>query len=334
MALAMPTAGPAAAGPAPDFRTHTTVIELRVLGSGAGGGFPQWNCNCTNCRGVRTGAVNALPRTQSSVAIRGSDEFAWALVNASPDLLAQLKANPDLQPARLPRDTGIQALVLTDSQIDHTTGLLMLREATRPWPLWCTDCVFEDLSVGNPVLNVLQHYCRVIRRRIAVDGDWFAMDGLEDLRWQAIHISSNPSPYSRRRALPVPDVPGDVIGLLIEDAASHRRIFYAPALPRIEPHVWEQMQSADCVLVDGTFWSDDEMSRRGVGSKTAAQMGHLPQSGEEGMIAWLDRLPSSTRRVLIHINNTNPILVDDSAERHALTARGIEVACDGMDIVL
>jgi len=304
---------------------------MRILGSAAGGGFPQWNCNCENCSGVRTGAVNAWPRTQSSIAIRGSKEFSWALVNASPDILSQLHANPDLQPARALRDTGIAALVLTDSQIDHTTGLLMLREATRQWPLWCTDSALEDLSNGNPLLKVLQHYCGVSRRRIEIDGHWFWIEGLDDLRWRAVVVGGDAAPYSRRRGTPVP---GDVIALLIEHNETGRRIFYAPALPAIDADVWEQMRTADCVLVDGTFWSDDEMSRSGVGHKTAAQMSHLPQSGEEGMIAWLDRLPAHTRRVLIHINNTNPILREDSMQRAMLTAHGIEVAYDGMDIVL
>jgi pyrroloquinoline quinone biosynthesis protein B len=207
----------------------------------------------------------------------------------------------------------------------------MLREATRPWPLWCTDSAFEDLSEGNPLLKVLQHYCGVSRQRVPIEDQWFVMDGLEDLRWRAVTVGGSAAPYSRRRLSPVA---GDVIGLMVEHTESRRRIFYAPALPSIEAHVWEQMQDADCVLVDGTFWSDDEMSQSGAGAKSAAQMGHLPQSGEAGMMAWLDRLPPGTRRVLIHINNTNPILVEDSAERAELTARGIEVAFDGMDIVL
>ncbi len=307
------------------------MINVRILGSAAGGGFPQWNCNCINCKGVRKGTVNAWPRTQSSIAIRGRDQSAWALINASPDILTQLHANPDLQPARTIRDTGIKALVLTDSQVDHSAGLLMLREATRPWPLWCTDSVFEDLSEGNPLLKVLQHYCGVSRQHIPIEDQWFVIKGLEDLRWRAVTVGGAPAPYSRRRAAPVP---GDVIGLVIEHTQSRRRIFYAPALPSIDAHVWKQMQNADCVLVDGTFWSDDEMPHSGAGAKSAAQMGHLPQSGEAGMMACLDRLPASTRRVLIHINNTNPILLEDSAQRAALTARGIEVAYDGMDIVL
>jgi len=309
-------------------------MNLRILGSAAGGGFPQWNCNCPNCQGVRRREVNARPRTQSSIAIRGADEHAWTLINASPDILAQLQANPQLQPARSSRDTGIRNVMLTDSQVDHTTGLFMLRENTRPWPLWCTDNVFTDLSHGNPIVQVLQHYCGVNRQRIPVDGDWFTVEAVDDLRWQAIPVPGKPSPYSRRRTAPQPDdAPGDVIALLVEDLRSERRLFYAPGLASIEPHSFELMRNAHCVLVDGTFWTDDEMTRMGVGSKRAADMGHLPQSGEGGMISWLDRLPASTRRVLIHINNTNPMLVEDSPERRVLHDHGIEVAYDGMEIV-
>ena len=306
-------------------------MHIRILGAAAGGGFPQWNCNCRQCHGVRTQELNAQPRTQSSIAIRGADEWAWTLVNASPDLLAQLQANPQLQPARSYRDTGIRNVILTDSQIDHATGLFMLRENTRPWPLWCTDNVFTDLTQGNPILQVLQHYCGVNRQRIAIDAGWFVVEGIDDLRWQAIPLPGKPSPYSHRRVTPQP---GDVIGLLVENLQTRHRLFYAPGLASIEPHAFELMRSAHCVLVDGTFWTEDEMLVAGVGHKRAADMGHLPQSGEGGMISWLDRLPGSTRRVLIHINTTNPILIEDSPEREILTEHGIEVAYDAMDIVL
>lgn len=306
-------------------------MNIRILGSAAGGGFPQWNCNCRNCRGVRTGQLNARQRTQSSIAIRGADECAWTLINASPDILTQLYAAAELQPGRSNRDTGIRNVLLTDSQIDHTTGLFMLREHVQPWPVWCTDNVFADLTDGNPILQVLQHYCGVNRRRVAIDGGWFAVDGVEDLRWQAIPIAGKSAPYSRRRGT---RERGDVIALFIEDVRNERRLFYAPALASIEPHVFELMRGADCVLVDGTFWSDDEMLQMGVGRKRAADMGHLPQSGADGMISWLDRLPASTRRVLIHINNTNPVLIEGSPERGVLQAHDIEVAYDGMEIIL
>jgi pyrroloquinoline quinone biosynthesis protein B len=207
----------------------------------------------------------------------------------------------------------------------------MLRENTQPWPVWCTDHVFADLTGGNPILQVLQHYCGVDRRRIPIDGSGFSVDDAEDLRWQAIPIPGKPAPYSPRRESPEP---GDVIALFVEDTRNQRRLLYAPALANVEPHVFELMRAADCVLVDGTFWSEDEMLQMGVGRKRASDMGHLPQSGPEGMIDWLDRLPGATRRILIHINNTNPILVEDSPERRMLQDHDIEVAYDGMEIIL
>ncbi|GFE81958.1 coenzyme PQQ synthesis protein B [Steroidobacter agaridevorans] len=302
-------------------------MHIRILGAAAGGGFPQWNCNCPNCGGVRREELNARPRTQSSIAIRGADETAWTLVNASPDILAQLHANPQLQPGRAYRDTGIRNIVLTDSQIDHTTGLYMLREATKPWPLWCTDSAFDDLTTANPILQVLRRYCGVDRRRIDVAGEWFAVEGSEDLRWQAIALPGKPPPYSARTPQP-----GDVIGLLVEDLRTERRLCYAPGVAHIDSSLFELMSTSQCVLVDGTFWTDDELVRLGVSHKRAADMGHLSQTG--GMIKWLDRLPATTRRVLIHINNTNPILVEDSPERALLSSHSIEVAYDGMEIVL
>lgn len=301
-----------------------------MLGSAAGGGFPQWNCNCRNCAGVRKGTLAARPRTQSSIAVAGSAETSWALVNASPDISAQLQANPVLQPGRSARDSAIAAIVLVDGQIDHTTGLYMLRESTRPWSIWCTDSTYADLTRGNPVLGVLSHYCGVDRQRIDLDGAGFAIDGVAGVRWHALPVASKPAPYSPNRESPVP---GDNLALEIADEATGRTALYAPGLGAMDERVWRSMQSAACVLVDGTFWTDDEMIRLGLSRKRARDIGHLPQSGPGGMLEWLDRLPSGTRKVLIHINNTNPILDEDSAERAELTRHGVEVAWDGMEIV-
>jgi pyrroloquinoline quinone biosynthesis protein B len=310
-------------------------MRIRVLGSAAGGGFPQWNCNCANCTGVRTGTLRARARTQSSIVVSGSGgdpgQAQWALVNASPDLLAQLQANPFLQPARAIRDTAICGIVLVDGQVDHTTGLYMLREASRPWPLWCTDNVHADLTRGNPVFGVLSHYCGIDRRRIGLEGEEFAVEGVNGVRWRALPVASKPAPYSPNRASPVP---GDNIALLISDDVTGRSALYAPGLGDIGEPIWRAMQSARCVLVDGTFWTDDEMIRLGISRKHARDIGHLPQSGPGGMLEWLGRLPPQTRKVLIHINNTNPILDESSAERAELTRRGIEVAFDGMEIEL
>jgi len=312
-------------------------MHIIVLGSAAGGGFPQWNCNCRNCAGVRNGTVAATPRTQSSIAV-SKDGANWVLVNASPDILAQIRATPALQPARAPRDSGIAAVMLMDAQVDHVTGLLMLREG-KPLPLYCTGSVWDDLNTSLPLVPVLSHYCGVRWHPLQPVGDGPAMlpvqvPGVDGIRFTPLALSSKAPPYSPHRTRPAI---GDNIGLLIEDMASGATAFYAPGLGMIEPQVEAAMRGADCVLVDGTFWCADEMTALGLSSKSAADMGHLPQSGPGGMIAVLDSLdgqPKGRRKILIHINNTNPILDDDSEQRAILARHGIEVAFDGMEIRL
>ena len=306
-------------------------MRITVLGAAAGGGFPQWNCNCANCAGVRAGSPRYKRRTQSSIFVRPDDGSDGVLFNASPDILEQIRANPELQPARRLRDSAIAGVVLIDGQVDHATGLLMLRERGAPLPLWCTDPVAEDLTTGNPVLGVLGHYCGVERHRIALDGTPFAVPGATGLGLRALALASKAAPYSPHRDAPVA---GDNIGVTITDEASGRRAFYAPGLGAITPAVYDAMAGADAVLVDGTFWSDDEMPRLGLSNKSARDIGHLPQSGAGGMIEWLAKLPARTRRLLIHINNTNPILDEASAERAVLARAGIEVCEDGMRIDL
>lgn len=252
------------------------------------------------------------------------------MINASPDILQQIKASPSLQPARTARDSAIKSIVLMDGQIDHTTGLFMLREALQPWPVWCTEAVYRDLTQGNPILKVLEHYCGIDWRPIELGAE-LQIDGAEGVRFSALNLSSKPAPFSPNRNHPIP---GDNIGLSLEDTGTRKKLFYAPGLGGIDENIWETMRAADCVLIDGTFWVQDEMRQLGLSTKLASDMGHLPQSGEGGMIAWLDRLPRSTRKILIHINNTNPILDEDSRERAELGEHGIEVAYDGMEVVL
>ena len=302
-------------------------MRITVLGSAAGGGFPQWNCNCANCAGLRAGTLNAKARTQSSIFVQPDDSVDGVLFNASPDILEQIRSKPALQPARAVRDSAIAGVVLMDGQVDHATGLFMLRERSTPLPLWCTDPVEEDLTQGNPVLRVLTHYCGVDRHRITLDGGAFTVPGVAGLSFRALPLSSKAAPYSPHRDQPVA---GDNIGMLITDEHSGRRAFYAPGLGDITAPVFDAMASADCVMVDGTFFTDDEMPRMGLSRKSARDIGHLPQSGAGGMIEWMARLPARTRRMLIHINNTNPILDEDSAERATLTRAGIEVCEDNM----
>ncbi len=305
-------------------------MKIRVLGSAAGGGFPQWNCNCRNCAGIRAGTLRGTRRTQSSIAVTGSAGVESVLVNASPDILTQLQATPDLQPHRSLRDSALAAIILVDGQVDHTTGLYMLRESGRPWPIWCSDSTFADLTQGNPVLRVLGHFCGVDRRRIELDRE-FTMEPVPKIRWRALPVASKPAPYSPNRESPVS---GDNLALVITDEATGRSVVYAPGLAEIDGRLWEAMQGAACVMVDGTFWTDDEMIRLGISRKRAKDIGHLPQSGPGGMLEWLALLPAATRKILIHINNTNPILDEDSAESAELRERSVETARDGMEIVL
>jgi pyrroloquinoline quinone biosynthesis protein B len=276
------------------------------------------------------GSKNLQARTQSSIAASADDEN-WVLFNASPDILEQLKAFPTLQPARALRDTAIQAVFLMDAQIDHTTGLYMLREHRQPLELWCHALVREDLVSGNPLLKVLEHYCGVNWHDVPLGGTGFGLDRVPGLRLQALPLISNAPPYSPHRDHPQP---GDNVGVTLVDTATGKRLFYAPGLGQMEPAVWAAMQAADCVLVDGTLWTDDEMIALGASRKTSRDMGHLPQSGAGGMLEWLDQLPARTRKILIHINNTNPILDASSPQREVLGRHGIEVAFDGMDIQL
>ncbi|AXY43419.1 pyrroloquinoline quinone biosynthesis protein PqqB [Halomonas sp. JS92-SW72] len=305
-------------------------MQVLVLGAAAGGGFPQWNCNCRLCLGVRSGELAARPRTQSSIAI-SSDGERWLLCNASPDIRAQLAANPELHPRRVPRDSGVAAVLLVDGQIDHVTGLLSLREGC-PLDVWCTPNVHQDLSGGFPLFPMLEHWQGGLAwQPIGIDEvhleATFEVPACPGLSFTAVALTSNAPPYSPRRGAPTP---GDNIGLLVEDQRQGTRLFYAPGLGQLDDRVRGYLAGADCVLVDGTLWHDDELIRAGVGRATGREMGHLALAGDSGLLEALGTLPAATRRVLIHINNTNPIL-DEASEEHAtLTAAGIEVAHDGM----
>ncbi len=304
-------------------------MRIIVLGSGAGGGFPQWNCNCPNCRGLREGRIRATPRTQSSLAVSDGGEH-WLLVNASPDLRAQIASCPPLQPARAVRDTAIAAVLLVDAQIDHATGLMTLREHRARLQVHCTPSVHADLTTGYPLLRVLESYCGIDWHPIDAVGEKpFAIEGLPGLELRPLPIPGEAPPYSPRRHNPAPD---DTIGLTFVDRASGRRCFYAPGLGAFSDRIREEAKRADCVLVDGTLWKDDELRARGASEKTGREMGHLAQTGSGGMVEELAALPG--RKILIHINNTNPILDEDSPERRRLDELSIEVAYDGMEIEL
>lgn len=302
-------------------------MRVRILGSAAGGGFPQWNCNCRNCAGVRSGSVQATPRTQSSIALSGDGE-SWVLVNASPDLLAQIRAFPALQPGRALRDTAISDVLLVDAQIDHTLGLPMLREG-KPLRVWCTERVHAELTHGNPIFRLLEHYCGVEWLSLPIaPASSFVIPSMPSVRCRAVAVPGNAPPFSAARDAPEP---GDNIALSLTETRTGHTLFYAPGLGAIEPAVAAELQLAHTLLVDGTFWSDEELPLLGVSARRARQMGHLPQSGAGGMLEVLRPLRAA-RKVLIHINNTNPILDERSAERALLDSAGVEVARDGLEL--
>ncbi|MBN6522703.1 pyrroloquinoline quinone biosynthesis protein PqqB [Acinetobacter pittii] len=303
-------------------------MYIYVLGSAAGGGFPQWNCNCPNCHGVRTGTIQAKARTQSSIAVseNGTD---WVLLNASPDIRQQLFEFKAAQPARKLRDTGITSVILMDSQLDHTTGLLTLREGC-PMNVWCTEMVHQDLTSGFPVFNMLKYWNGGLQYHEINPKQAFKIDGFENLEFVPLIIKSAAPPYSPHRHDPHD---GDNIALIIKDHKTQKQLFYAPGLGKIDDQIMQIMQSSDCVMIDGTLWTDDEMQQTGVGTKTGREMGHLYISGEGGSLSYLNQL-STPKKVLIHINNTNPILNENSSQFAELKANGVEVAYDGMQIEL
>ena len=229
------------------------------------------------------------------------------------------------------RSSPIRDILLVDGQLDHALGMCLLRENRGPLRIWSTDLVAQDLSAGLPLLPLLEHYCGVERRTVAVDQSEFELPSLPGIAITALPVEGKPAPYSPRRERPAR---GDNVALSFRDRVSGRALFYAPGLAGVTDAVAQAMRASTVVLVDGTFWSDEEMISAGVSHKRAREIGHLPQSGRDGMIEQLSRLPADTRRILIHINNTNPILDENSAERAALTDAGIEVAVDGMSIEL
>ena len=304
-------------------------MHIHLLGTGAGGGFPQWNCNCDNCARLRRGTIKSTARTQSSITI-SSNGTDWVLFNASPDIRAQIESFPPLQPARKVRDTGICAIILCDGQIDHSTGLIILREHDKPWDVYCTESVHEDMTTGYPIFNILSHFRGVKWHEIKTDQTTFTIPKAEPLTFTAVPLKSEAPPYSPHRHN---TVPGDNVGFKVADPNTGKNLFYAPGLGVVEDHVYQYMADADVVLIDGTVWTNDEMAKHGISNKLASEMGHLDQSSEKGIKNILMSL-EKPRKILIHINNTNPILDEESEQRKILDDANIEVSYDGMDIIL
>jgi pyrroloquinoline quinone biosynthesis protein B len=309
-------------------------MHIKVLGSAAGGGFPQWNCNCRNCASVRAGTPGFRARTQSSLAV-SRDGINWALLNASPDLRQQINDNRELQPdikAGL-RHSPIKAAVLTNGDVDHIIGLINLREA-QPFAIYASKRILDVLA-ANSVFQVLADPL-VPRNEITLDQPFNLAGGGVDLGLTveafavpgkvALYLEDKSSgDYGGRE--------GDTIGLKISDPAEKKSFFYIPGCAAVDERLATRLKGATVVFFDGTLFTDDEMIEQGLLNKTGARMGHISMSGDAGSITAFSKLGVG-RLIYVHINNSNPALDENSPARKAIDGAGWEVGYDGMEVRL
>jgi len=296
-------------------------MRIRILGAGAGGGLPQWNCGCPNCHAARAGRIPAM--TQSSIAVSADGE-SWVVINASPDIRHQLAATPELHPTG-PREMPLRSVLLTNGDIDHVAGLLTLREK-QPFTLFATEEIHTVLA-GNPIFAALDP-ALVERRGIALERPFTLVPGLE----ARLFAVPGKVPLYLEGEEVVTDLEGEqTVG--VELATAEARAFYIPGCARITPVLADRLKDAPLVLFDGTLWQDDEMIRAGLGQKTGQRMGHVSISGAEGSLATLTGLGIG-RGVYVHLNNTNPAVDPASPEAAEVRDAGWEIARDGMEITL
>lgn len=302
-------------------------MELLLLGTAAGGGFPQWNCWCPSCRVARSAPERAHPRTQSSAAI-SADGVRWFLLNASPDVREQIGPLTPTAPAGM-RHVPVDGIITTDAELDHTLGIALLREG-RALQLYATQAVLDVLREDSRVLPVTEAFATVAITPLALDAPTalrHADGSASGLRVTALAVPAGPPRFARH------DAPGHTVGLIVEDAATGGRLAFVPGCGALSDALVARLATADLLLFDGTFWTDDEMLRLGLSERTARQMDHLPVSGSDGSLALLSGLPCRWK-VYTHINNSNPMLIEDGAERRAVEAAGMVVGDDGMRFTL
>ena len=308
---------------------------VKILGSAAGGGFPQWNCACSNCSAVRAGTFRGRTRSQTQVAVSNDGEN-WFLLGASPDLRAQIEATaalyPQLNSRNSVRHSPIQGVVLQSADLDHVLGLLLLREL-QPLNVYATASVSRILREQNSMFGMLNRVPNQITWHTIVPGaefDLMAADQPSGLRCEALGLSSRYPAYAKD-ATGVSAAPEAVMGVVV--SASGKSVAFFPAVAQWDSALLERLRSVDMVLADGTFWSDDELIRVQGNGQRAREMGHLPVGGSGGMLDCLHDVKHS-RKVFVHINNTNPMLEEGSPEHRAVLAAGWEIAEDGWEIEL
>jgi pyrroloquinoline quinone biosynthesis protein B len=305
-------------------------MKAVVLGAAAGGGFPQWNSNAEACRRARAGNPNAVSRTQASLAVSGDGE-RWFLINASPDLRQQIQERPILHPRHGLRSSPIEGVILTGADVDAIAGLLHLRER-QAFTIYASARVLGVLR-DNPIFGVLADDC--VRRQDVPLGQPFELRHLDGtgsgLSVDLFDVPGKVALYLEAGGAPeeLAGKPGDTVG--VEVRTSERRLVYIPGCAQMTDALKQRLAGASVVLFDGTLWRDDEMIQLGLGPKTGQRMGHMSVSGPDGTIAAFRDI-AVTRKILVHINNSNPILLDDSVERAGVLKEGWEVAYDGMEV--
>jgi pyrroloquinoline quinone biosynthesis protein B len=303
-------------------------MRVRVLGSAAGGGFPQWNCGCSNCRGVRDDSLRTAPRSQDSLAI-SADGAHWFIANASPDIRSQLEAAAVLQP-RAPRDSPICGVLLTNGDLDHCLGLFSLREG-QPLQIHATASVIAGLRDHNVLCRTFERFPgHVTWRPLEVD----SRVPLLDLDGRATGLSLEAIPAPGKLPIHLEGTASataeDNVALSIRDELRGRTLVYAPGVAAPTDTLERALREADCVLFDGTFWSSDELPRLGLGERTAQDMAHWPVGGADGSLGFVASLPAPLK-LYTHVNNTNPLLLPDSTEREAVARAGVGIAADGLE---
>jgi pyrroloquinoline quinone biosynthesis protein B len=297
-------------------------LRVRVLGSAAGGGLPQWNCGCERCVRARAGDPQVPPRTQPSIAV-SADGVRWSIVNASPDVRDQLARFPGLHPRPGTRDIPLDTIVVTNADVDHVLGLLVLRESL-PYRIVSTPFVRDSLQGHNALLRLLEPAWGIAKLDQAVMLD---RDGHLEARFFPVP-GKVPTWLSKLAS----NQPETTVGVRITDLRSGRRLVYAPGIAKLDAGTLAELEAASCAFVDGTFFRNDELSSVRPGAPDATAMGHVPISGPGGSLAALAELRG--RVVYIHMNNTNPVLDAASPEASLVQRAGIEIAMDGMELEL
>ncbi len=305
-------------------------MRIRLLGTAAGGGFPQWNCACPNCDGVRRGTIRARPRREFCLAVTGNDRD-WFLVNAPPDVRAQLESFSPLTPRGATRSTLIAGVLLTSADLDNALGLMTLREGP-PLAIYATAGTRQALQLGFSLPTLLEEYAGAHWREPPLTRSPLCSrdEQPSGLECEAFLVDRHPPRYLGSRGA---GACGDRVGYVIIDSITRARLVVLPGFSALDACLRDRIANCDVLLLDGSFWSEDELQRQATGARSAAEMGHLPVGGAGGSLNRIAEL-NARRTIYVHINNTNPMLNEDSPEFVAVRAGGAKVGYDGLDIVL